>query len=285
MLLSNLLELYRVRNLRAKPATLGQYGYTVGLFSRHLSRPAQEKDLIQDLVTSFLRDRLDEGTAAATVNTNRAHLLLLASFAFDEGRLSRPLRRVFRATEPKRIPDSWMPEQVGRIVAACEQEPDDCGFTAAHWKALVLCYYYTCGRKGVILNALRGDVQDGCFILRAENQKRNNEQRPNLPQHVLDAVAALPETERMFPWPYSVETFDKRYGAILERAGLPNGRRDKIQKLRRSGLTEVALAYSIDAASTLAGHSDRKLTINNYIDGRRIQLDTSARMPVVGANG
>lgn len=66
-----------------------------------------------------------------------------------------------------------------------------------------------------------------------------------------------------FEWPYCKTYLWLMFGKLLRQAGLPNGRRDKFHKIRRS----VASWFEVAGgnATELLGHSGREIT-RLYLD-------------------
>lgn len=279
MLLTKLLKLYEDRpDNQAQPHSFRQYGFTVSRFKEFLERSPQVSDLKRETISAFVKWMSDRGSPR-TANSKRQHLVTLARFACDEDLLGKIPTRILRAKEMQRVPDSWSPEEVGQILKSCEAELMDRGFGPQHWQVLVKMVYFTTARKTALMKSLKTDVRDGKFRLAPENQKRNNEQFFDLPEDVLKMIAELPQSDdpRLLPWPYVPETLDKRFDKILIRAGLPTGRRHKIQKLRRTAVTQFAIAHGVEQAQIRAGHSDQKVTWSAYLD--------TSRMPSGVANG
>lgn len=278
MLLAKIIASFRLSS-NAKDSSFRQYTITHDKFAEFLGRKPAVSDLKDDTISEFVR-WMKERASAATANTKRQHMLTFAKKAFKRGTLLRPVDsdEIFRATEMKRVPDSWHPEEVGQILKSCEAEPMDQGFGPLHWKLAIYLLYDTGCRKNALLKAMRSDVSEGKLRLIPENQKRGNEQFFDLSAESLALIEELPESPdgRLLPWPYTVETLGRRYEAILERAGLPSGRRDKLQKLRRTSITQTAIAHGVEKAQIRAGHTNQKMTWAHYLDTSKFKAEIAS---------
>ena len=68
--------------------------------------------------------------------------------------------------------------------------------------------------------------------------------------NTLDVLARMKPVGHslIFPWPYSEGQFYARYNAILIRAGLPHGAKDKTHKMRKS-VASHPQARGVDACT------------------------------------
>jgi hypothetical protein len=62
------------------------------------------------------------GRSPATINTHIAPLLALWRYAFKKRKLDHVPRDVEKLRVPKRLPEAWSPDEVGRILAAAAEE-------------------------------------------------------------------------------------------------------------------------------------------------------------------
>ena len=268
MLLKTLLESFRNRpSNRAKPHSFQQYECTVSRFGDFLDRKPEVRDITEQCLSDFTRWMEAQGSVS-TANSKRQHLLTLAKFAVYKNLLRSVPQYTYHPEPPKRVPDSWHPHEVAAILKACDTQPACGGFTAKHWRLLVLLIYDTTARKNAVLQTLRSDVQNGNLRLDAKHQKRNNEQWPDLSAEALALIAELPESPdgRLFPWQYTQATLGRHFREIVERAGLQCGRRDLFQKLRRTAITQTAIAHGVERAQIRAGHASQKQTWSAYLD-------------------
>jgi integrase len=127
-------------------------------------------------------------------------------------------------------------------------------------------------RLGAILKAklVDLDLQERTLFVTAENQKHKADQLFHLHADTTAVLAKLveadPVRELLFPWNASESTLFNRYSRILQRAGLPAGRRFKFHALRRTHASLVSRAAGLEAAQRALGHSSSDLTAESYVD-------------------
>ncbi len=68
----------------------------------------------------------------------------------------------------------------------------------------------------------------------------------------------------VLPWHLTQPSLFDHFGMILKRAGLPHGRRDKFQRLRR--MVASFLTAAGGNASLCLGPSSQQITQQNYLD-------------------
>jgi integrase len=168
--------------------------------------------------------------------------------------------------EYRRVPTAWKKDQLSSLFAAVESLTGTIGHSMERdwWQALLATMWDTGLRIGALMKAEWGDADDGYLLIRAETQKDKEEQRFKLHPDTVKAIARLgKKTGRIFKWPYCWETLWNRYDKLLQKAGLPHGRRDKFHRIRRSVASWFEAAGG--NATELLGHSDRRVT-TLYLD-------------------
>jgi integrase len=80
----------------------------------------------------------------------------------------------------------------------------------------------------------------------------------------------------LFPWPYSPSTLYNHYSRLLRRAGLPDDRKSKPQRMRRSFASHLEAAGG--NATAALKHSSRKVTERAYLDPRIVGGQNHARL-------
>jgi integrase len=260
-------EFYRPRRLLdGSPLTLQQYAVTLRKFSAFLGRPAQITDLDEDRLTEFL-STLTGHLSACSVNSARKHLLALANFANRKGFLAEA-PDVAKVRLPKRIPVAYTAEQIGQLLSACR---DIKGLIngvpgTLFWSAAFLVLYDTGIRAGPLWLLTWGDWQPPSLLVRAETQKHKADQLLRVREQTAEAIEAIrqPPRDRIFDWPYSDRIKYVRIKRIFKSAGLPHGRRDLCQRIRR---TTATLMHDAGAdATTQLGHSSDRITREHYLD-------------------
>ncbi len=168
--------------------------------------------------------------------------------------------------EYRRVPTAWKQCQLSALFATVNALTGTIGTSLERdwWQALLAVMWDSGLRIGALMKAEWGDVDGEFILIRAETQKDKEEQRFKLHRDTLKALGRLGKRAgRIFKWPYCWTTLWKRYDKLLEKAGLPHGRRDKFHRVRRS----VASWFEACGgnATDLLGHSDRRVTMA-YLD-------------------
>lgn len=257
-----------------------QYEIQFRHLSRYLGREATLGDLTDETISRFLAWLYDGGRAAPTVNKARAHLLALWRLAAQK-RYVAEFPAVRALDEPERIPQAWTIDQLRRLLAACRATPGEfCGVPASlWWLAFHRVMWVTGERTGATLG-LRWDWLDmttGWLLVPADARKgRRKAMAYQLPEETLAVLRLIEKPRRalIFPFPLSLGTFYIRYGKLLKRAGLPQRRIDKPQKMRRSFASHYEAAGG--NATDALGHSFRRTTTESYLDPTICRKDRPA---------
>lgn len=265
-------KVYWPRKLTGSPRTAVLYRLTFARFKDFLGHPPTLADLNDESVCGFLQDRLGQGLAQHTVDKERDKLLALATFAAKKRAIPEFLD--VPAIKPASItPQCWRREHLAMLLKACEETKGLIGKCPARywWLALNYLILYTGERTGAVLE-LRWEWLDG-RVLRVPASVRKGRKKPMvyfLPATVVSALERLRGyTEGLIfqtPWArgHASGTFYRHYTKLLERAGLPTGRKFKPQQLRRTFASYLEAAGG-DATAALA-HSDSKVTKESYLD-------------------
>ena len=270
MLLNNLLiDLYApLRSLSAK--SVYNYGCTIAALEAFLGHAPSLDDLVELTVARFLAHRARE-RAVATAAKDRAQLRALHEFAArrklcDHWPQYPPIR------VPERVPQAWFSSEMQRLLDAAGQEKTviDGIQGGLYWRALLLLAYDTAERATALTSLRWRDVQGRHVLFPAETRKGGR--RDIIREIGEDTLAALEAIrgdrgleDAVFPWPRTKTYLWKRLGIILERAGLPHGRRDKFHRIRRTTASYYAAAGG--SAQTLLDHAD-PATTRKYLDPR-----------------
>ena len=250
-----LAEYSPLRGLSARTEKL--YGYTLAAWAKSLGRSPTLDDLDEVAVARFLAVR-SRDVAPATVAKDRAQLVALWSFAAKRGLVDR-WPEVRRITVPERVPEAWTTEEFRRLLAAATLEQTTiAGIPARHWWRAVLRLAYDTGERCAAIMALRwADVREDDVIFRAETRKggRRDIARPfgDSTGLALDQIRE-PRRELVFPWDRHPSYLWGRLGIILKRAGLPNDRRCKFHRIRRTTASFYAAAGGDPTGSANVGH-------------------------------
>jgi integrase len=272
-LLRFLLDFYIPRRLPdARPETLRNYSWTFRHFARYLGREPLLSDLTEQRIGGLMQAMNDGRHAPATVNRLLYCLVALARLAFhkrllDEYPELRPLRDYHRP------PVAWRDGEMVRLFTAVShfRPLRKIGGIPARlwWAAFLRTAYCTGGRRGALLSLLMVDVDfsTGAILFRAELSKTGTEELHHVPLECLTALRAIREPVRglMFPDHRNFVSFYKDWDRLLRWAGLPGGRMNKTQKLRRSAATAAEIQRA-GAGQTMMGHVSPNTTREHYLD-------------------
>lgn len=257
--LRDVLQRLTEERLDLTAGTLQQYRISIGWFEKVHGR-VPLRDLTPLHIVGVMRHLRDHGRAERTVNNVRKNLLTVWRYAEDVGSVVAPVpnaRRVPRMREPDPLPRAWTPEQMARILGACDRAPSKRGWTGEHWAALVMTIYDTSLRIGCLMRSTIDQLDSESCTLTVPGRLQKGRRETCQPLHP-DTVGRLERLtrpdNRLFAWPYRREELWRKFRAILADAGLPHGRRDQFHRIRRTSYTLVAVALGKDAASEHAAH-------------------------------
>lgn len=266
---------YEPLRLRGKSQNTSRlYANTLRQYSRWLGRAAELSDLDDLTMSRYLTYRASH-RSPLTAEKERTQLCALARLACDRGLMSvRPC--VLPQPSPRRVPQAWTLEELRRLVAACETEPGEVGGVPARlfWGGLVAVLWETAARIGEILPATVADYARPRLHVAAEHRKGSRADRiytlSSDTCEKLDAIVSRrgQRTDVIFLWDRCRIYLWPRFGKIVERAGLPGGRRSKFHALRRAAATHYASLGG--DATALLDHSSPRITQRYYLDPRLI---------------
>lgn len=272
MTLEQLFEIYRSKQLRFKSQnTVRLYRHTLRAFAITLGREPLLSDLNSDAVENHMARIIAKGGSPASANKDRSQLLALWRFAAAKSML-KEWPTVLIMTEPESIPMGWMPDEIAAILAACDRATGHIGTVPANewWSALVNVLLDSGERIGAIRSLKKQHLQGEYLLVPAEFRKGRRRDRL-YPLRTLTAaiirkvIHANRESDTLFHWDRSETYIYSRFSAILDDANLPNGRRSKFHRLRRTVASAVAQAGG-DASAAL-DHASPKTT-KRYLDPR-----------------
>lgn len=231
------------------------------------------------LMEKALLDRM----AVPTVNSQVSRVKAVWRWLAQRGHIQ-TWPTIPRLREPEPHHRAWDVNQIRCLLDACEQMPGQySGIDASiWWRMWHLVQWQTGERTGGMLS-LRWDwlVRDGLDVP-PEARKGGKSMYYRLSQSLLDDLRefAIPRRELLFPWPLSRASLWNHYGRLLLRACLPNTRKSKPQKMRRTHLTHWA-AGGGDPVSR-AKHASAETTRMYYLDQSLIpQPDPSEILPTL----
>lgn len=277
-------ERYRPARLVARTDVWAdQIKHAIRRLEKQLGRRVLLADLTDDLLESHQGWMLDNGYSPSTVNSACGAILALWRFAWRK-RLAAELPRVSPVPEYRRLPTAWTVEEFARLLDATDTLTGEvCGIPRSQWwRALLLVIFDTGIRRRAAFGIERTDVdlQSRWLRVPAELMKTKVEQRFRLSEQTVRALERIwsPPRKLLFPRTGKCQAYGT-FATLLERAGLPNDRRSKFHKIRRTTATLVAKSVSIDAAVHMLGHTSETMT-RRYIDPCALaEHDVSQALP------
>jgi len=279
------LELLRADYLRSHDVKPG-YAQQLEISARSFARwyESQTGQLLtlprinEPMACEWLHWLRSQGRTPRTCNGKRGDLLTLWRHAVRRSLLPPPLaEEIVRFREPQRNPTAWTQPQLDAILAAAATQKIGRavpGWGRDHDRAALLLIYDTAFRLSAVLALTTASLRDdGALLAAAETQKTLTDEIRWLGPDTLDAVrtihpgllfpAAVPAP--LLPWPFSRRAFTDRWLRIVEAAGLPTGRREGPQKMRRTSASWCEAAAP-GAGKRQLGHRTPGLAEKNYID-------------------
>lgn len=261
--------------------TLLLYGFTIRSFEEFIGHEATLADLDEVVVARFLASRV-RSRSPATAAKDRAQLRAMWELAARRG-MVKTWPTIKTIVVPERVPEAWVTEDMAKLFVAVSGEKGSISGIPAKdfWKALLLLNYETGERCGGLLSLRWSDVTANGAVFRAEGRK--GRRRDIYREISAECSAALSAIRRdfpiVFPWDKSATYLWRRLGVILKRAGLPNDRRCKFHKIRRTTASYYEAAGG--SAQQLLDHSSPVVT-KRYIDPRIVRsMPAHAAIPKV----
>jgi len=258
-----------------RPGSVEQYRVALRHLERFAGQPLRIADLADDLVAGMMSAMLAKGLARGTANKTRAALVAIWRYAYRK-KWTDDRPDVDKLRMPKHVPEAWTMGELERLLAACTTARGNVGQTPAwlFWHAFVLVVYDTGLRRTAALSIRMADVRDGNVTVQAEFQKHGMAQTfrlsPQTADVVREFVAADPDRELLFPWPFGImHPFTLAFRKLLKAAGLAATRKDLIHKLRRTSATHLANVAGQSFVQAHLGHSHPSVTAG-YIDPRQL---------------
>lgn len=265
-------DYYKPLKLRGRsPNTARLYGNTIKQFGIFLGRDAMLDDL-SDLTVSRFLDFRTEKRALHTADKERNQLLAMWRCAADRRMVE--MRPTIPVTSiPFRVPTAWSIDELKRLLAVAKVQTGMIGDVPARvfWTALIQVLWQSAERIGAIMSVAKEDYSRPRILVRAEHRKGGK--RDKLFQFtdgvcdLLDVLAKSKNGPLLFSWPKSKMYLWNRFGKIVDKAGLPGGRRSKFHQLRRSAATHYAAGGG--DATALLDHSSPRVT-KAYLDPRYV---------------
>lgn len=270
----------RKLNLRS-PNTRRQYRYACEDFSEHLQRPAALADLDDDVLTIWTASMLDRKPPLSvyTVRERLGRILTLWTWLAKKGYLGK-FPTIQRPEAPDPLPIAPREEELRRLFRSAQKERGAIeGIPADQWWVSHLGFVWcTSERKSASLSVRVKwlDLDQRVCVIPAEYRKGRRKHGiyplwPSLIPILRSVIAACPNRELVWPWPYDEVTYYNHFRRIAVDAGWPDDRKHKTHALRVGHATHLKIAGGDPTAKLM--HGDVATTIRHYIDSRLIPPD------------
>lgn len=223
-------------------------------FAAYLGHEPTTENLTDGVVSAWLAGLTG---APATRAEHRTHILSIWRFAARRG-YCEPPGEVRRERPPEPQPDAWTPEEVGRLLAACERLGPEGDYLRVEIAAA-----YESGIRKSDLHGLRRD-QIGETVTGYRMSKTGFCHEPQLSPATVAAILARPG-EHPLACPWGPRKYRRLWARLRELAGVSG--RGGCQRLRRTGATWVAVTQGLDAARSYLGHRSPEM-VTHYVDRR-----------------
>lgn len=262
--------------------TRRQYLFAVRELEEMLGRSPIVDDLTDDTLSDLARYMEQQKLAAKTINERVGRLKTLMNWLWRKGYI-RCGPTVERIPEPIRVPRAWSKEQLAALFAAARQMEGRVGpYLASHWWTAFLATAWWTGERTTALLRLRWDWLEG-DVLYVPGEVRKGGRKDacyRLPQECVALLVGLSGKDLIFPWPSRegpgqrkpagsegcVGTFYGHYDRLLRLAGLPTGRYNKVQRVRRSHATWKEILSGPGSATRSLMHDDPSTAMRFYLD-------------------
>ncbi len=257
-----------VRDRPLRPQSVRQLRMSINAVNKWHGRPALLSDLSDDFLNRWLVS-METKWAPKTIRRRRGDILSVWRHAVVRGVVEIPPLWIRKIKVPQPVPEAWTLGELRMILMATKRLPRwfPNGIQQGQfWAAFVHTAYDTGLRQGDLLSLRRKQI--------AADGRLTIVQSKTLQGHVCrvrpDTLAAIdaifpPARSLIFAWPYCREVFYTHWRKLLMLAGLPTGRHQGMQKLRRTSATHlerVAPGY----ATVHLGHRSADLAKRHYID-------------------
>ena len=267
------------RKIRS-PQTGNLYRLALRQFAAAIGHCPTLDDLTDDAVIAL--EKHLHGRSVSTINHTTKRIKSLWRWCHSRG-LMPTCPTMERLKEPEPYRRAWCVDEIRRLLAACDMMTGDYGGVPAKdwWRAWHLVQW-DCGERTGAMLALRWDWFTGLALdLPGEARKGGKHAFYVLSSTARGALAAIQKPQRDLIFPHkSKQTFYNHYSQLLRLAGLPNSRKHKPQRMRRSHLTYWHMAG--EDAQARAQHASGDTTVRHYLDETLLpQLDPSTVLPSI----
>lgn len=286
MTLRDLLENELVRHTHLQPGSRKQKITSINTFEEFLGRTATIDDLDRDVVEDFLI-WYEQFAEPSTVDSKRKDLKRFWNFAFDEGIVTRPPRKIRAIRIPTKEPEGWDETELrqmlkhvyalkGRATGFPDGRMPNGVPRPAFFNALIRTLLDTGLRLNAQLAVKKAEVRhDLTFTVRWYSQKTWHEQTKRLSAETWAAVQELHrygEFEYLLPWPHELKRLWQWWRRLLDAAGLDSSRGHGPQQLRRTAAS-FKERQQPGSARAFLGHKTHGLAEKHYLVPRIVRPD------------
>jgi integrase len=239
-------------------------------FCRCLEREPMLSDLNAVTINAYLQTLLTQRLSAWTVQNYKATFRALWQSAFDWELLDKPPARLMRITKPPTMPKAWNRDEYCRLLAACDHPKMNRGRGGINLgrflRAAIMLNYDTALRFGDLLAAeWRQLGSDG--VLTIVMSKTSHPHACAVAPETIEALRRIEQRgdQRLLPWHIDRRRIWRDMKKLREVAGLPTGRGNAFQKLRRTSASHLD-ADSPGTGTQQLGHRNPTLAAKHYLD-------------------
>lgn len=228
-------------------------------------RPIGISDFCDEPLNRYL-DWLREHRAPDTTRTRRGNLLILWHFAWEEGLIDLPPRKVRRLRPIARQPVAWTLDEVRRLIEESTKLPGRFWRSAIRrapwWESLIRCGYDTSLRLGDLLRLRAAEIRPQMTLV--QHKTRRSVCVALRPATISAIDQTLADEPRDVVWPLwgTEETFFKHLRKLVAGSGIRPG---TFRWIRRTAITQLE-KIAPGRGTQLAGHAARSTTEQWYLD-------------------
>ena len=286
-------QVYLRFNRRVGARCAEQYRLAVRKLSRfqRLRRAAEGQPLtglcLGDLSRELISDAMD-WSIASEKNGNRTANNLLRNVrpiwrrALDDGIEGvHPCRKIDEYRQPRPLSSRHDVDTLSRLVRAAQTESGTIGETSARvfWCGLLMFLYSTALRPSAAMRLPSSTIDFATRRVRVPPEVQKNDVghlvwikkqsmwaiRELALSDPENAASPLRGTHLFGDWTHSIATLRDHLKRLLRRAGLPQGRRDLLYKIRRTTGYFCERAEGPDRAALYLGHVTKLAVTRHYV--------------------
>lgn len=255
-------------------------------FTVALDRAPKVRDLTDENLCRMLRYLESKELSPHTIQQRQNYMVALSNFC-SKRRLINWWVELDRYPAPDVVPETWSIDEMKRLIAACGKMPGQYFDVEAStwWRAFHFALWDTGERTSAVLAIEPAWLNVEARVLAIPGPARKGGRKAATYELTPRTVAAMAPLscacrqsgrKAVFAFPGCKATFYGHYTRLLKLAGLPDGRKHKPQKIRRTFATFVELAGG--NATEALGHSTRRVTTEHYLDPTVIRKPPANRL-------